>query len=84
MLGVGIFILNCIGFFVMGQDKRKARRHVGRIPESALLAIALVGGSVGCIAGMFAFRHKTRHIKFRIGLPAILILQIAVCLMFAV
>jgi len=81
MLWVGYLLINSIGFLAMGQDKRRARRHLRRIPESALLAIALAGGSAGCIAGMFVFRHKTRHIKFRIGLPAILILQIAGCLM---
>lgn len=78
-----LLLINLAGFAAMGYDKRQARRHARRIPEARLFAIALLGGSVGSMAGMAVFRHKTRHLKFRAGLPAILILQIAACLLYA-
>ncbi len=61
----------------MGIDKRKAVKHAFRIPEATLFTIALIGGSIGSIAGMYFFRHKTRHWYFVYGMPAILLLQIA-------
>lgn len=64
----------------MGIDKAKARRRAFRIPEARLFGIALLGGSLGSIAGMYFFRHKTRHWYFVLGMPAILILQIAILL----
>lgn len=57
-------------------DKEKAKRHKWRIPENTLMFIALIGGSVGSILGMEVFRHKTKHMKFKLGLPVILIVQI--------
>lgn len=69
-----IFI-NLTGFFLFGIDKSKARRHAWRIPEKTLFAAAILGGCPGCLAGMYFFRHKTRHRSFVIGLPAILLLQ---------
>lgn len=65
----------------MGIDKAKARRRAFRIPEARLFGIALLGGSLGSIAGMYFFRHKTRHWYFVLGMPAILILQIAILLL---
>ena len=61
----------------MGMDKRKAVKHTFRIPESTLFIVAVIGGSIGSIAGMYTFRHKTRHWYFVYGMPATLILQIA-------
>ena len=72
-----IAIVNLIGFLLMGIDKRKAVKHASRIPEATLFTIALIGGSIGSIAGMYFFRHKTRHWYFVYGMPAILLLQIA-------
>ena len=75
---VGYFVItNIAGFLLMGIDKWKARRGAFRIPESTLFIIALIGGSIGTIAGMYLFRHKTRHWYFVYGMPAILFLQIA-------
>jgi len=71
-----IAVVNLIGFLLMGIDKRKAIKHAFRIPEAALFTVALIGGSIGCIAGMYFFRHKTRHWYFVYGMPAILVLQI--------
>ena len=58
-------------------DKIKAKKNLWRIKESTLMLWAAIGGSVGALAGMYTFRHKTLHRKFTIGIPAILILQIA-------
>lgn len=60
----------------MGIDKRKAIKGAFRIPEATLFIVALIGGSAGSILGMYTFRHKTRHLLFVYGMPAILILQI--------
>ena len=69
--------VNLIGFFLMGLDKYKAKKNLWRIPESTLFIIAISGGSIGCIIGMHTFRHKTRHWYFVYGMPAILVLQVA-------
>ncbi|MDE6965222.1 MAG: DUF1294 domain-containing protein [Lachnospiraceae bacterium] len=72
--------INFIGFALMGIDKYKAKKRAFRIPEATLFIIATIGGSVGSLIGMYTFRHKTRHRKFVIGMPLILILQIALAL----
>ena len=70
-------LVNLVGFVLMGTDKRRARRGARRIPERSLFAAALLGGSLGAVLGMWVFRHKTRHWYFRYGMPAILVLQLA-------
>ena len=70
-------IVNLIGFLSMYVDKRRARKHLWRIPETTLFIIAIIGGSIGSIVGMHLFRHKTRPWYFVYGMPAILIIQIA-------
>ena len=74
-------IINCISFIIMGVDKYKARKRAWRIPESTLFVLALIGGSLGSIAGMHLFHHKTRHWYFLYGMPAILILQVLLVLL---
>lgn len=74
-------IVNLIGFLSMYIDKRRARKHLWRIPEATLFIIAVIGGSIGSIIGMHLFRHKTRHWYFVYGMPAILIVQIALVLL---
>ena len=69
--------VNILGFLLMGIDKWKARKGAFRIPESTLFIIAIIGGSIGSILGMYTFRHKTRHWYFVYGMPAILLLQLA-------
>lgn len=59
-------------------DKRKAREHKWRIPEGRLFLFAALFGSIGVLAGMRVFRHKTKHMKFIIGIPFIIIIQILV------
>lgn len=69
--------INLIAFVLMGVDKYRAKREQWRIPERDLFLSALLGGSVGALLGMRAFRHKTRHRSFQIGMPAILIAEVA-------
>lgn len=71
-----LFLINAAGFLIMLIDKQKARKNLWRIPERVLIGIATVGGSLGIMAGMRIFRHKTRHEKFTVGVPVILALQI--------
>ena len=69
--------VNLLGLYAMYSDKQRAKKRAFRIPEATLFAIAFMGGSIGCIAGMYLFRHKTRHWYFVYGMPLILLLQIA-------
>lgn len=73
-----LIIINLIGFVIMGIDKLKAKKRAWRIPESTLFVVALIGGSLGTTIGMHVFRHKTRHWYFLYGMPAILLIQIAI------
>lgn len=76
-LATYFLLINLIGFISMYLDKRKSKKHIWRIPEATLFIIALIGGSIGSLIGMYTFRHKTRHWYFVYGMPAILIIQIA-------
>ena len=69
--------INVVAFVVYGIDKYKAVRSKWRIPESTLIGLAVVGGSVGAWLGMKFWHHKTLHAKFRFGIPIILIAQVA-------
>lgn len=84
ILLVYLLLVNAAGFLLMLVDKIKAKRNLWRIPESTLMGVAAIGGSIGAIAGMNLFRHKTKHAKFYIGLPVILVLQImaVICIVF--
>ena len=72
-----LLIVNAVAFLLMLVDKQSARKKLWRIQESTLLLTAAIGGSIGSLAGMLAFHHKTKHLKFTLGVPAILIAQIA-------
>ena len=69
--------INLLLFVLMGVDKAKAKRGSRRVPEATLFFLAVVGGSLGGMLGMAAFRHKTLHRSFRVGFPVILIAQLA-------
>ena len=72
-----LLTVNAIGFLLMLGDKRMAQKKLWRIPEATLMAVAAIGGSIGSLIGMYTFRHKTKHMKFTLGIPAILALQVA-------
>jgi len=69
--------VNLIGFFSMAIDKRRARKGAWRISEKRLFLWAVLGGSLGSMAGLLLFRHKTKHLRFTLGLPLIFLLQAA-------
>lgn len=71
-----LLVINIIGFLAMGIDKFKAKKGYWRIPEGTLMTICLIGGGIGTIAGMYTFRHKTKKLKFTVGMPTILIAEI--------
>lgn len=71
-----LLIINAAAFLLMLIDKQKAKKNRWRIPESTLMLTATLGGSIGALAGMYTFRHKTKHLKFTLGIPAILVIQI--------
>ena len=71
-----LVIINLFTFLLYGIDKWKAKRARWRIPESVLLGMAMIGGSVGAWLGMRVWHHKTQHKKFRYGVPAILVVQV--------
>ena len=75
-----LLLINAVGFLLMLIDKFKAKKNLWRIPEATLMTVAALGGSIGSLLGMYTVRHKTKHIKFTVGIPAILILQIALVL----
>lgn len=74
--------INLVGFLLMGIDKGRAKLGQWRIRERTLFLVALLGGSVGSLTGMFLFRHKTKHFSFLVGMPAILLIQIALLARF--
>ncbi len=71
-----LLIINLISFISMWSDKQKAKKKAWRIPEATLFLLAIVGGSIGSIAGMYTFRHKTKHMNFVILMPVILAIQV--------
>ena len=72
--------VNLFGLIIMGVDKSRAKRRKWRIPEATLFLVAIIGGSIGSILGMYLFRHKTKHWYFVVGMPVILGLQIIAAL----
>lgn len=75
-----LLIINAVGFLVMTVDKLYAKKNMRRIPERTLLGVAVIGGSIGVWAGMYAVRHKTKLMKFVIGIPLILLCQLGAVL----
>ena len=75
--GFYLIIINFAAVLVTVADKRRARKHRWRVPENTLLLVAALGGSPAMLTTMLLIRHKTRHPKFMIGIPLILILQVA-------
>lgn len=71
-----LLIINIIAFLAMFIDKKKAQKGKWRIKEATLLILALIGGSIGAIVGMYTFHHKTQKTRFYIGIPVIVVIQI--------
>ena len=78
-----ILVWNGIAFVLMGLDKGKAKEKKWLIPEKVLFLAAALGGSIGAMLGMSFFRHKTKHWSFRLGMPAILAVQIVLLLVLS-
>ena len=72
-----LIFINIVTFLVYGIDKWKAKQGSWRISEATLLMLAVIGGTIGALLGMQVWRHKTMHLKFKYGLPLILLAQIA-------
>ena len=72
-----LLAINAVAFIMYGIDKYKAKKAKWRIPEATLLLLAVLGGSIGAWMGMKLWHHKTMHKKFKYGIPAILLIQIA-------
>ena len=75
-----LLLINAVAFLLMLVDKIKAKKNRWRIRERTLFGSALLGGSIGALLGMYTFRHKTRHLSFTLGMPAILIAQVALAI----
>lgn len=75
MLVFYLLLVNLFTFFLFAEDKKRAKKDMWRIPERTLVLFVLFGGSIGALAGMYVFRHKTKKWKFRIGIPLILGMQ---------
>ena len=79
-----LLLINAVGFVLMLIDKWKAKHNRWRIPEATLMGVAAIGGSIGSLLGMYTVRHKTKHIKFTLGIPLILAVQLAALAYFFV
>ena len=77
-------VINVVTFFMYGIDKWKAKKSKWRIRETALLGLAVLGGSIGAWLGMKVWHHKTQHKKFRFGVPAIITVQLALIVYFII
>lgn len=80
LFAIYLVVMNVLGVAVMWSDKRRARLHRWRIPEKVLFGVSLLGGSAGNWAGMYLFRHKTKHWYFVVGMPLILVCQAALAI----
>ena len=82
-IGLYLILINVITFILFTLDKKRARSRQWRIPESTLLFVSLLGGAVGGLIGMQIFKHKTKKMKFVIGMPIILVFNIMILKYFA-
>ena len=82
ILLVAFLVMNVVGLLIMGEDKKRARKYQYRIRERTLWLVALFGGAVGTTAGMQLFRHKTKHVSFKIGFPVLAIVELYLLIKF--
>ena len=81
VLYIYLIVINVAAFLLMLIDKVKAKKNLWRIPEATLFLVAAIGGSIGSLLGMYTFRHKTKHIKFIVGMPLILAAHIVIAIL---
>lgn len=81
VLYIYLIVINAAAFLLMLVDKVKAKKNLWRIPEATLFLVAAIGGSIGSLLGMYTFRHKTKHIKFIVGMPLILAAHIVIAIL---
>ena len=81
-ISIIIVIINIVTFIIYGIDKYKAKKGKWRIPENSLIGLAIIGGSIGAYIGMRVWHHKTMHLKFKYGIPLIIIIQLVIAYMF--
>lgn len=74
---VWILFINAVAYLVMSEDKRRARMGRDRVPEKTLFLLAAIGGALGIWIAMYRKRHKTRHLTFKVGVPLLLIVNVA-------
>jgi uncharacterized membrane protein YsdA (DUF1294 family) len=77
-----LFIINLISYIIMYRDKQKAIKLEWRTPERTLWLTAIIGGSIGIWLAMKRFRHKTKHISFKLGIPIVFIIQLTAMIYF--
>lgn len=77
-----LLIINLTGFIIMFIDKSRSIHKEWRVPEKNLIGLSVIGGSIGMLLGMYIFRHKTKHKKFTIGIPFILIIQFSLIILY--
>lgn len=73
-----LLLINLIAFIIVYIDKKKAIKRQWRIKESTIIFLSIIGGSIGTYISMYAFRHKTKHLKFTLGIPIIIVLQLLI------
>lgn len=78
ILLIATIIMSIVAFFAMLIDKKRAIKGKWRIPEATLIGLAFFMGGIGEYLGMQTFRHKTKHIKFTLGVPLCIIVNVAV------
>lgn len=81
-ISIIIVIINIVTFIIYGIDKYKAKKGKWRIPENSLIGLAIIGGSIGAYLGMRVWHHKTMHLKFKYGIPLIIVIQFIIVYMF--
>lgn len=77
-----LLIMSVVGFYLMGEDKRRAKKHEYRISERTLWLTAIAGGAFAMTIAMYVFRHKTKHVAFKIGFPVVFIIQTVIFFYF--
>lgn len=80
-ISIIIVIINIVTFIIYGIDKYKAKKGKWRIPENSLIGLAIIGGSIGAYLGMRVWHHKTMHLKFKYGIPLIIVIQLVIAYM---